>query len=260
MKRYIWVFLVLAAMFAGCAAPQQTPQAELNEPAPADLNERAEAGDDDFDMLEDEIDLQMVDVPDPIEPVNRLMFGFNDVLYFWVISPCAGTCKAILPETVRLAISNFFRNLTTPVRLANCLLQGKGKEACTEVDRFLINTTAGVLGFGDPAKDRFGMEPADEDLGQTLAHFGLANGLYLVLPFFGPSTLRDAAGLAGDQFLNPVRYVKPEENSIAISATKGANESTFHIGEYESFKEAAVDPYVAMRQAYIQYRNEKIKE
>jgi phospholipid-binding lipoprotein MlaA len=250
MKPQIWVIVVLAVAIAGCAAPQQTPSANYDGP-PAD---------DDFDILEDELTEQMVDVADPLEPVNRLMFGVNDVLHFWVVTPCAGTCKAVLPQPVRLGISNFFHNLGALIRFANCLLQGKGGAAGTEFNRFVLNTTAGVLGFGDPAKDKYGLEPTDEDLGQTLAVHGLDNGFYIVWPLLGPSTLRDSAGMAGDQDLNPVRYVEPAETSMAISAGKAANESTFHIGEYESFKDAAVDPYVAMRQAYIQYRNKQIQE
>ena len=107
------------------------------------------------------------------------------------------------------AFGNFFENLTTPARFVNCLLQGKGPEADRELRRFGINTTAGVLGFGDPAYDRWGLKPAEEDLGQTLAVYGLGDGFYVVWPLFGPSTLRDSVGMVGDSFLNPVRYVEP---------------------------------------------------
>jgi phospholipid-binding lipoprotein MlaA len=93
-----------------------------------------------------------------------------------------------------------------------------------------------------------------------LAKYGLGNGPYLVLPLFGPSTLRDTGGMIGDIFLNPVYYVQPREAAIGIEAFNYTNESTFHIGEYEAFKRAAMDPYVAMRQAYIQNREKKIKE
>jgi len=188
------------------------------------------------------------------------MYGANDILYFWVFKPVGQVYKGVVPEPARVGIRNFFHNLTTPARLANCLLQGKGDAAGREFDRFLINTTAGVLGFGDPARDQFGLEPADEDLGQTLATYGIGDGFYIVWPFFGPSTLRDSVGMVGDQFLNPTRYVKPTETSVGISGAKAANEGSFHIGEYEAFKSAAVDAYVAMREAYMQYRKKKIKE
>ncbi len=219
-----------------------------------------EFGDEDFDLLAEELEEKAVEVGDPLEPLNRVMFGFNDVLYFWVLKPCAQVCKDVVPEPGRVGIRNFFNNLTTPIRLANCLLQGKDEAASRELDRFIINTTVGVLGFGDPARDQHRLEPADEDLGQTLATYGVGDGFYLVLPLLGPSTLRDAGGKLGDSFLNPVFYVEPAETAIAISAGNITNEYSFHIGEYESFKAAAVDPYVALREAYLQYRKKRIEE
>lgn len=243
-------------MTAGCAVSEKRPTIEIRD--------YTEGGgppaEGDFDLLEEELAEQKIKVADPLEPLNRLMYGVNDILYFWVAKPCAQACKEVLPEPVRIGVRNFFNNLATPIRLSNCLLQGKGDSAGTELHRFLVNTTAGVLGFGDPARDKKGLEPADEDLGQTLAVYGLGDGFYVVLPILGPSTLRDSVGMVGDEFLNPIRYVEPLEVSIAISAGNATNEVSFHIGEYEAFKSAAVDPYVAMREAYIQYRNKKVQE
>ncbi len=139
-------------------------------------------------------------------------------------------------------------------------MQGKCSAAGGELNRFVINTTAGVLGFGDPAHDRWGLEPAKEDLGQTLAVYGFGDGFYIVWPLLGPSTLRDSAGMLGDRYLNPVHYVEPDEASLGISVFKAVNSGSFHIGEYESFKSASVNPYVAMREIYIQYRSKQIKE
>jgi phospholipid-binding lipoprotein MlaA len=187
------------------------------------------------------------------------MFGINDIFYFWVAKPVIQTYEKIVPRPARVCIGNFFENLTTPARYVNCLLQGKGPEADRELCRFGINTTAGVLGFGDPAYDRRGLKPAGEDLGQTLAVYGLGDGFYVVWPLLGPSTLRDSVGTVGDSFLNPVRYVKPLEVSLGISVVDATNKGSFHIGEYESFKAASVDPYVAMRGAYIQYRKKQIR-
>ena len=130
----------------------------------------------------------------------------------------------------RTGIRNFFHNVATPARLVNCILQDKGPEANTEVYRFGINTVVGVLGFGDPARDRWGLKPAEEDLGLTLAAYGLGDGFYLMWPLLGPSTLRDSVGMVGDAFLDPVRYVKPEAASIGISATSTVNNSSFQPG------------------------------
>ena len=273
MKKYVWTFIALVVMTGGCAVSEKSPSSNDAVGRSADrwrvINAAKEAAqaqdaqaeaDEDFDLLEDELTEQMVEIADPLEPCNRLMFHVNDGLYFWVVKPCALTCERVIPEPVRIGISNFFQNLTTPVRFVNCLLQGKGDAAGTEFDRFVINTTAGVLGFGDPARDEHGLEPAEEDLGQTLAAAGFDNGFYIVWPLLGPSTARDSVGMVGDMFLNPIFYVEHTETAISISAVKFTNESSFHIGEYEAFKSESLDPYVAMRDIYIQYRNKKIQE
>jgi phospholipid-binding lipoprotein MlaA len=146
------------------------------------------------------------------------------------------------------------------VRFVNCLLQGKNASAGKELHRFAINTTEGVLGFGDPARDKHGLEPAGEDLGQTLATYGVGDGVYIVWPLLGPSTVRDSVGMVGDQFLNPVRYIDHRKTSISVTAGRIINERSLTIGEYESFKASAIDPYIALRQAYIQYRKEQIEK
>ncbi len=102
--------------------------------------------------------------------------------------------------------------------------------------------------------------PKKEDLGQTLAVHGVKDGFYLVLPLLGPSTARDAVGRLGDMFLNPVFYVDPSEAAIGITAGDYTNKGSFHVGEYEAFKEAAIDPYAAMREVYLQYRMKQIEE
>ena len=269
------IFVVLVAVLGGCAVSEKNPSANNfaqpsadrenalianNNPAPTEENLDDSFADDEFDFLEDELTEQMVEIDDPLEPLNRLMYHFNDGLYFWVVKPITEVYTGVAPEPIRIGINNFFQNLTTPVRYVNCLLQGKGDAAGTELDRFIINTTVGVLGFGDPAKDQHGLEPVDEDLGQTLAVAGFDNGFYIVWPLLGPSTARDSVGKLGDMFLNPVFYVEHTETSISIYAVKYTNEGSFHIGEYEALKSESLDFYVAMRNMYIQYRNKKIQE
>ena len=262
MKLLPWAIIILLIITAGCATSQNSP----NEPdlieSDGALSESSEDTftDEEFDLLEEELDEQEVKVPDPLEPVNRLMFGFNDVLYFWIFEPVAGTYKAVVPQPVRLGVRNFFQNVSTPARYVNCLLQGKGPQAGTELHRLWVNTTEGILGFGDPAKDRYGLEPTYEDLGQTLAVHGMEDGFYIVWPLLGPSTLRDSLGRVGDAFLNPVRYVEPCGVSVGLSATRGINEGSFHVGEYEEFKASSLEPYIAMREGYIQYRHESIQK
>lgn len=251
-------FLILAGIVAG-AGCATSPRSHPQSPAP-ELSDVNSPGGTAIDELEEDLLRKQVIIPDPLESINRVMFGFNDGAYFWVVKPITETYAGVVPEPVRIGIGNFFHNVGTPSRVVNCLLQGKGPAAGTEVHRFAINTTVGVLGFGDPARDQWALEPAQEDLGQTLAVYGLDEGCYVVFPLLGPSTLRDSLGMLGNQFLNPVRYVEPTELAIGMSALRGVNQGSLHIGEYEMLKSAAVDPYVAMRAAYVQYRRRQIRD
>ena len=204
-------------------------------------------------------------IPDPIEPVNRAFFHFNDKLYFWVLKPVATGYKAIIPEDGRLAVQNFFSNLTTPVRLVNCLLQAKFKCAGNETARFVINMFFGVAGLLDPAKKYFEIEKQEADFGQTLGIWGMAPVFYLDLPILGPLNLRDGLGFAVDTALNPQTYLAIYFVVVGYVNTGGwvlekINEASLTLGEYESLKKAALDPYIAVREAYHQYRQDKIKK
>lgn len=222
----------------------------------------AEPGSDfDEDFFEDEFEEDKVQVSDPIAPLNRVMFDFNDKLYFWLLKPLARAYKAVTPEMFRLGVQNFFRNLETPIRLVNCILQGKGDAAERELVRFVMNTTCGLFGFVSPADDRPGLEPPDdEDLGQTFAVYGAGNGFYVVWPVIGPSTLRDSIGKAGDWFLNPVNYIEPWQASWGAWGLDKVNQTSFRIGDYEVLKEAAIDPYIAVRNFYLQLREKKVSK
>ncbi|MGA7103755.1 MAG: VacJ family lipoprotein [Candidatus Deferrimicrobiaceae bacterium] len=199
-------------------------------------------------------------LPDPLEPVNRALFVFNDKAYFWVMKPVAQGYRAVVPEVMRISVRNFFSNLAMPIRFVNNLLQGKIRNSGVELLRFALNTTAGIGGLFDPAKDDFRLLPRDEDLGQTFGKYGFGHGLYIVLPVLGPSSLRDTVGLAGDSFLDPVNYVEDTEVIIGAKVLKAENEVSLRIGEYEDLKKSALDPYVAVRDAYSQYREKKVKE
>ncbi len=198
-------------------------------------------------------------IADPIEPWNRLMFKFNDRFYFWVLKPVAKGYSFVLPQDARVAIGNFFKNLLFPVRFINCLLQGKFKQAGNEFLRFSINTTAGVFGLDDVAKKEFNIKSSNEDFGQSLAHFGAGHGFYIVWPVLGPSSLRDTFGLLGDFLLDPLTYIEIEK-SLALRATSLVNTTSLHIGDYEDMVEGALDPYISLQDAYIQYRDREVKK
>lgn len=200
-------------------------------------------------------------IADPLEPINRVFFHFNDKMYFWFLKPVASGYKAVVPEPARLGVKNFFSNLAFPIRFVNCLLQGKFEGVGHEVGRFITNSTIGLAGFFDVAGKHFNMKEYDEDLGQTLGSYGFGHGFFINLPFLGPSSLRDGIGDTGDAFLDPIYYSDLETKyELAIQAFEKVNDVSLIIGEYEDLKKAALDPYIAYRDAYYQYRNAKTKE
>ncbi len=230
------------------AAPGQDPSA-------AAVNENQE----NWNWLEED-DADIATIADPLEGFNRVMFTVNDKLYFWALKPVATGYRAVVPQPARSGVKNFFSNLGFPVRFVNAILQGKRRAAEAELTRFLYNSTVGVLGFGNPARKHSALNFDEEDLGQTLGRYGIGDGIYLVWPFFGPSTLRDSFGRLGDRFLNPVGYVDPAEAEWALKGVDIINGTSLRIGDYESLKAAALDPYISMRDGYMQLRQAKIKK
>jgi phospholipid-binding lipoprotein MlaA len=216
--------------------------------------------DDDPAAEDEEEEEEVVEIADPIYYWNKGMYHFNDKFYFWLLKPVARGYKWAVPELVRTGVSNFFYNLRFPIRFVSCLLQAKGGAAVGELGRFVVNTTAGIAGFRNVAKAHPKLNPNEEDLGQTFGMWGVGNGFYIVWPFIGPSTLRDSVGLVGDQFLDPVSYVDPREAALGIIAYYFVNKTSFTIGDYEALKEAAIDPYISIRDAYVQHRKKNVEE
>ncbi len=226
------------------------------------LNLRVQNADDEnLDYAEDTFKEERVEIADPIEPVNRVMHEFNDKLYFWALKPIAQGYKVVVPEPARIGVKNFFFNLSFPVRFLSCLLQADLGGAGSELGRFGINTIWGVGGFLDPSSNKeLDLQKQDTDLGQTLGVYGVGHGFYIVWPVLGPSSLRDSVDIAGEYFLYPPSYIYPWYMGIGIRPVEIVNSTSLRIGDYESLKEAAIDPYVAVRDAYIQYRLKKVKE
>ena len=222
-----------------------------------DLDEAlAEEDEEDLDYLEDEMEDE---IPDPLEPFNRAMFTVNDKLYFWVLKPVAKGYSTVIPEPIRLSVRNFFNNVATPIRLVNSLLQFKMKSASNELVRFGINSTFGILGLYDVAKDEMGINMQDEDFGQTLGVWGAGPVFYIYWPVIGPSNVRDSLGFVGDYFLDPVNYVNPMLDRYALKIGDTVNRTSLRIGDYEEIKKDAIDPYSAFKDIYYQYRKSKIE-
>lgn len=212
----------------------------------------------DEDLMMDE-DRGSIGIPDPLEPLNRVFFVFNDKLYFWVLKPVKQGYTKVLPGDVRFVIGNFFTNLASPVSFVNTLLQGRFRDAGVVLSRFVINSTIGVFGFSDLAAEGFNLEPERGDFGETLGVYGIGEGIYLCLPLFGPSDLRDGVGLFADMQLHPYSYSgMNSEEKLAVRSFEFINRLSITPDVYEELKKIALDPYVASRQAYIDYRRNLI--
>ncbi len=199
-------------------------------------------------------------VSDPLESLNRVFFIFNDRLYFWVLKPASTAYAAVLPEDIRLVVGNFFNNLAAPIRFINNILQGEIEEAGVVLGRFLINSTMGVFGLGDVAYREFSLEPRDADFGQTLGKWGIGGGIYLCVPFLGPLNVRDGVGFVADAYMHPVPYITDDATEDAVYLMVGRlNALSVSPPVYEELKRSALDPYVAARQAYYEYRNSIIE-
>jgi phospholipid-binding lipoprotein MlaA len=199
-------------------------------------------------------------INDPIEPVNRAFFQFNDRLYFWVMKPIATGYSKVVPECARTSVRNFFSNIETPGRFVNCLLQAQFKNAGTELSRFAINTTLGVAGFDDPAAKRFDLVKHNEDTGQTFGVYCVGHGFYIDLPIIGPCSGRDTVGYACDLAMDPITYMPSLPASLGVRGYDMVNETSLRIGDYEDLIKSAVDPYVAVRDAYAQNRQYLVEE
>jgi len=194
-------------------------------------------------------------IADPLEPINRFFFHFNDKLYYWVLKPVATVYAGFLPDDLQIAIRNFFDNLRTPARAVNSLLQGNVRDSSTEVARFVLNSTVGIIGLGDFAKDIFDLRSSSEDLGQTLAFYGAGGGFYINWPFLGPSNFRDSLGMFGDSYMHPIILLGADDRVIIGAWTLDrVNYTALTLGDYELFTSTALDPYSAVKDAYQQHR------
>lgn len=199
---------------------------------------------------------------DPIEGLNRVVFGFNDLLDVWFLRPAATLYRGLLPPPIQEGIHNALSNLSTPIVLFNDLLQGEPDRAMTTLSRFAINSTVGVLGFGDPATE-MGYKSHTEDFGQTLAVWGAGEGAYLVLPIFGPSNPRDVVGRVVDYFSDPINIwahnVDNDGAPIARTVLSAVDARAHYYDAIEDIKKNSLDPYAALRSFYRQNRNSEIK-
>jgi phospholipid-binding lipoprotein MlaA len=282
MKMYLTLIVLFIFLAVGCAhspssssnvLPQtkSSPQPVLlasnageipvkSSGKPVDAIDDEYKDDQNLDYANDTFKEEKVEIADPLEPFNRAMHQFNDKLYFWALKPVAQGYKKVVPEPARIGVRNFFSNLGFPNRFLSCLLQTDFSGATTEFGRFTINTIWGIGGLLDPSSNKaLDLQKQDTDMGQTLGVYGVGQGFYIVWPVLGPSSPRDSIDIVSEYFLYPVSYIYPWYAWLGVRGYEEVNDTSLRIGDYESLKDAAIDPYVAFRDAYIQYRLKKVK-
>ena len=196
------------------------------------------------------------DPRDPFESANRAVYRFNDALDRAVLRPTARVYRTVVPPFVRTSVGNFFSNVNDVRVMANNALQGKLTTAYADFGRVAMNSTLGILGLFDIASEA-GIEKHQEDFGQTLGWWGVPDGPYIVLPIFGPSTVRDSVGFAVDYLSDPITYVDPTRARNQLNATRFVNQRADLLEATQVLK-TTLDPYQFVRDAYLQRRRNLI--
>lgn len=191
---------------------------------------------------------------DPFEPVNRAVFRFNERLDRWVLAPTARVYRRVTPTFVRDGVSNVFSNVGDVRNVLNNTLQGKFRDAYTDAGRIIINTTLGLGGLFDVASAA-GVEKHHEDFGQTLGYWGIGDGPFLMLPLLGPSSGRDAVGLAIDTLTDPLTYIEPSGARIGVGVLRTVHRRAELLDASKVVHDTALDLYLFVRDAYLQRRH-----
>ena len=200
------------------------------------------------------------DPRDPWEGTNRAIFKFNESVDKTILKPLAQGYEKNVPQKMRMHITNFFSNLGDLMTAIQHALQLDFRSSTESVTRFLVNSTVGIFGFNDVAS-KFGVAKTDEDTGQTLGRYGVSTGPYVVLPLFGPSSVRDGLGGIVDLFANPLNDIaRDQETKVAVNALKGVEARARVLSAEQAFEALAFDRYLAMRSAYFAIREAQIED
>lgn len=216
------------------------------------------------DLLDDDSISESPSIADPLEGLNRTIFGINDYVYKKLFKPFTRQYVRVVPKEARKGVDNFFHNLEYPVRLTGNLLQLKIGRATQETGKFLINTTVGIGGFMNVTKDDPTLDVPEEDIGQALGAWGMKHGFYIVIPLLGPSSLRDLAGRVGGNLVDPISepwsQVDDSQDRLILQATDTINDLPEIIDLYTSITDSAIDPYTAVRDGYAQFRAHQVED
>ena len=211
---------------------------------------------------EDEDLLDEASRRDPFEGFNRDIFSLNRAMDRWLFNPITHGYQMVMPAPGRRAIYRAFKNLDSPVILANHMLQFRVVAAATTTTRFVINSSLGLGGLFDPAADWFRAYRIEGDFGQTLARYGAPSGPYLMLPIFGPSTVRDVCGDVVDILADPLSYLLGPYQwwTLLLGGSEGLSAREAHLGELQELEAGSLDFYAALRSAYLQSRDAMVRE
>lgn len=233
-------------------------------------NENNNTTNDFGNEFDSEFSTNKEEIFDPLSGYNRIMTTFNDKVFINILNPISKGYAYIIHEDIRIGIDNFFENIIFPVRFTNNLLQLKFQNSAEEVERFIVNTLWGIAGFMDPATKELDIKAHKEDFGQTLGFYGVGEGFHIVLPFLGPSNLRDIAGIVTDSYVSPLstsgdkyaQYKIPNTflEQVGIKTFDAINSNSLKLGQYESLKKDALDLYPFLRDIYTQARKKQIEE
>ena len=233
------MFAFLYATLSACASSPKQETVSATTPAPYEQNL---PGDDVIEFKAS---------PDPWESVNRATFAFNDITYRYVFIPTAKQYKK-LPKPITRGVGRFFSNLKEPISAINHLLQGDIKHMGTSIARFGVNSTIGLLGIFDVSKPVFKIEEQKTGFADTLTTWGVGSGPYVVIPFMGPSDIRGGGSLFVDGLANPIRFVSDSDTRLALYITGAFQDQASTILNYEKLVKEVDDPYVFLRELYIQ--------
>ena len=269
----LYVLILTLFVFQGCSSKEATLTPQNEQTVSTIESQKAlkecvtcEEDTSDFD---EEFGSEEEEIIDPLSGYNRFMTSFNDKVVLYALNPVSEAYGYIIPEPLRIGVANFIHNINFPIRFVNNLLQGKFQNTSDELERFLVNSTIGLAGLMDPAKHYMHIPAHNEDFGQTLGYYGVDTGFHIVLPFFGPSNVRDLVGITVDAYASPLINVRGLENykipdnfaqSVGITTFYFVNKNSLHLGEYESIKKDAIDLYPFLRDIYEQNRISEIEK
>jgi len=246
----IALFLLAGLLAGGCATVNSNRSADAATAAPSAGNLPFPAS-----RRAPEIEPTVVSYPeyrDPLIWLNRGIFAFNDFTYRYLLIPLSKGYMRVIPKPVQRSVGNFFYNIKMPVYAVNHLLQLEPKPLGRNLLRFGINSTVGLLGLFDPAKDWWNLERAETDFEATLSRYGAGYGIYLVLPLFGPSDLRNTSSLVADHYLDPVTFLTENPERSAIQGYDFFQGYAPGAERYETLRLKSDDPYIFFRNLYLQ--------